>query len=257
MRCNVHRFDFTGTGGICASCLRERLLAIIAAQEEENRKSFGDAPPSCSFPVPVYRRDARSGLTEEKGKKSKVFFSSRIMSLFKSKSGELSDRLTDLEDRCSDNHPWWFHGRKEKTTSLCAVESRMNKRNCPCPRGLSPVRDSDEEAEACLFGSSDCTSESSKESKQTPPPPQQPKTTAKPFNRLNLSRFRFCLSPIVRPSPNGLPNGRGIFPEIAAAGASRLPARRSVFKETPFGKNRSRKLANRGRYSSSTSICDL
>ncbi|KAK9145251.1 hypothetical protein Sjap_005154 [Stephania japonica] len=60
MRCNIHPPDLSSSVGVCASCLRERLFALIAAQvrrqqaEEDRRRSDAAAhPPPLIFPRSV------------------------------------------------------------------------------------------------------------------------------------------------------------------------------------------------------------
>lgn len=303
MRCKKHPADLSSGVGVCASCLRERLFAIMAAQAQKQAqlhhsqqnccKSETQQPPPISFPRSVSpyisrRKTDTAGAStwhrsfystpqvgptaslpvefKEKEKKNKKRsngerFSSLFLGLFRSKSdklgtdsGPISDPGVSVSvDSCSAS-PSWFSsiiiGRRKKqirTFSLNETAIRPQRKSSRNrDRGMSPARTSvDEEDEHCHGGSSGYSSESSQGWKQTPR--RTPATTQRRGAGLgkNVSGLAFCLSPLVRASPNRHWNQKGLPPD---GGESRAPQKPHIATMS-FCKNRSRKLADFGRYS--------
>ncbi|KAK6162736.1 hypothetical protein DH2020_002577 [Rehmannia glutinosa] len=315
MRCKKHPADFSSSVGVCASCLRERLFAIMAAQaqaqaQQDCRKSDtqqSQATP-LSFPRSVSpyisRRKSDTNTAtwqlhghhhhqqrfystpqvgptgsitvemkkekKEKKKKSRGgMFSSLFLGIFRSKSDK-----TDLEsgpdpdpgvsvESCSASPSWFstiISGRRKKqirTFSLDESSIRTQRKACRNrDRGMSPARYSDgEDDEHCHGGSSGYSSESSQGWRQTPR--RTPATTRRGGGRgaghsRNVSGLAFCLSPLVRASPNRHWNQKGMPPEMVVAGESRVPPKAHLSAASSFCKNRSRKLADFGRYNNNT-----
>ncbi|KAK6804254.1 hypothetical protein RDI58_002038 [Solanum bulbocastanum] len=304
MRCKKHLSDLSSSVGVCASCLRERLFAVMAAQaqaqaqaraqvqqqlfQEDHRKSDGNPPP-LMFPRSVSPyisrrksdttpwqfqhnslpsiRDQRFYSTPQVGPngtviaagpyKKKSYF--RFFSgLFRSKSDKL-----DLDSRVSNSGassstPSWFStilsGRRKKQSRTFSLEEstigghRRTHRNCD--RGMSPARYSDDEEDEHCGGSSGYSSESSQGWKQTPrrTPAAQPGRRGKSSHNRNLSGMAFCLSPLVRASPSRNWNQKGMPPEMVFSGEIRVTAKPQLSTATSFCKNRSRKLADFGRF---------
>ncbi|KAM1262766.1 hypothetical protein ACFX13_028516 [Malus domestica] len=314
MRCKKHLADLTSTVGVCASCLRERLAALIEAQiqaqaqaqlsrlhslttaaaplDEPNRKSDPNPPPLI-FPRSVspyvsrrksddstwhhyhhHRPDhsqqhhhhhhhhqqqhrIRFYSTPQVGptytnanstiegscKKSKTRFS-LLSSLFRSRSdkswSDPRDSSVPARSSSSASSPSWFSSifaRKTRNRSkhLYADESS----GCPRPRGLSPdlTPDPFEDCDRSRSGSGD-SSATTPEWKKTPTlAPSSTRRARAGQGKNNVSGLAFCLSPLVRASPNRHWNQKGLPPEIA--GEIRVAA--------SFCKNRSRKLADFGR----------
>lgn len=148
--------------------------------------------------------------------------------------------------------PAWFlnilPGKRKKKLRMCTVNnsnpSRVAQRPC---RGLSPAIESDDE---CREGSSGCTLNSSPGWKETPQRAAPP--ILRTCRRLNQARngsgLAFCLSPLVRASPNRHWNQKGIQPEIAIPGEVRVLVKPHLGVASAFCANRSRKLANFGRF---------
>lgn len=306
MRCRKHPADFSSSVGVCASCLRERLFAIMAAQaqkqvqahyrdEQDCRRSDTQPPPHLSFPrsvspyisrrksdnntaaLQLHGQDHRFYSTPQVGPTSSAAveirrskrskggrFSSLFLGLFRSKSdkmdsgsGPISDSGVSV-DSCSAS-PSWFStmipGRRKKQIRTFSLDEnvitgkRKPRRNRD--RGMSPARCSDEEEdEHCHDGSSGYSSESSQGWRQTPR--RTPATARRGGGRAaahnrNVSGLAFCLSPLVRASPNRHWNQKGVPPE-AAPGESRVPTKAHLSTASSFCKNRSRKLADFGRY---------
>ncbi|XP_051144293.1 uncharacterized protein LOC127260565 [Andrographis paniculata] len=292
MTCKKHRADLSSTVGVCASCLRDRLLAVVAAQSTSRhgcrRIDTAAAPP---FPRSVSpyisrRKSDTAGDTWQIGGLGRRFYSTpqvgptgsvyrvevkerrtgagggRLSSLFgrlfRSKSGKFDfDSGPISEDPCSDSPPSWFSSliprRRKKAAAAEAaalsLEARRRRRRRNRDRGMSPARFSEEDDAHCYGGSSGYSSESSQGGwKQTPRRTPAAlrrggaggRSTASANYASNLT---FCLSPLVRASPNQ--RQKGIPPDTAAPVESRASPAAAAF----FCKNRSRKLADLGRYS--------
>ncbi|KAI3444852.1 hypothetical protein Pfo_001517 [Paulownia fortunei] len=309
MRCKKHPADLSSSVGVCASCLRERLFSIMAAQaqaqaqkqaqlhqaQQDCRKSDTQQPPPLSFPRSVSpyisrrKSDTNTATWQLHGhhqrfystpqvgpsgsivvemkknkKRSGGRFSSLFSGLFRSKSDKpdldsrpVSDPGVSV-DSCSAS-PSWFStiipGRLKKqirTFSLDESTIRAPRKACRNrDRGMSPARYSDEEDdEHCHRGSSGYSSESSQGWRQTPR--RTPATMRRGGGRgaghsRNVSGLTFCLSPLVRASPNRHWNQKGVPPEKVVAGESRVPPKAHLSAAASFCKNRSRKLADFGR----------
>ncbi|KAK4416104.1 hypothetical protein Salat_2717800 [Sesamum alatum] len=298
MKCKKHLTDLSSSVGVCASCLRERLVAIIAAQaqalaQQDRRKSEAQQPPPLSFPRSVSpyisRRKSEAAvaastwqfhgenhhlqrfystpqvgptgaITVEVKKSKGGRFSSLFSGLFRSKSakpdlgsGPISDPGVSV-DACSAS-PSWFSTiipgrRKKKVRTFSIDESTTGAQRRTCrnrDRGMSPARYSDEEDEHCHGGSSGHSSESSPGWRQTPR--RTPASMRRGGGRATVSGLAFCLSPLVRASPNHHWNQKGVPPEVVVAGESRFQQKAHLSTAASFCKNRSRKLADFGSYS--------
>lgn len=279
MKCKKHFTDLSSVVGVCASCLRERLFVLIEAQAQvqaqirPNHRSSDFNQPELVFPrsvspyVSCRKSDSvdaathhgrtlsdqrfystpqvgPNGVNISTGRKTKL----SLFSNFFSRSSNKSD-LVDLKSRDSSTTtslPWLpiiFASKRKK--KMCAAifdpnASRVSQRPC---RGLSPAVESDDE---CGRGSSGCTTESSPRWKETPQRAAQFQRNCKRLNQArNGSGLKFCLSPLVRASPN---RHRNVQPEVSVTGDSRAPGKPYLGDASSFCANRSRKLANFGRF---------
>lgn len=323
MKCKKHVSDLSSTIGVCASCLRERLFVLIAAQEkaqaaqqaeEDRRKSEANFSP-LSFPRSVSpyicrrksdtssetwndprRRnqhvhhqsflDYRFYSTPQVGpngtlvaavgscggkKKGGIRFSS-FANIFRSKpeklDSDLPATLGSEQDFCTwppaSSSSWFstiFTGRREKQNRTFSIDEptvgggqRRVRRNPD--RGMSPVRYSDVEDEHCINGSSGYSSESSQPWKQKPKrtpasvaPGNRRGGDGRPAHSRNISGMTFCLSPLVRASPSRQWSNKGLPPEMVVSSDFRvIPVKSSSTNAASFYKNRSRKLADFGRF---------
>ncbi|XP_052192065.1 uncharacterized protein LOC127801198 [Diospyros lotus] len=198
-------------------------------------------------------------------KKTKNRFS-LFSGLFRSKP-----RNTDSEDpavsgsdarnsyAASSSSPSWFSGmlavhRKKPSRMASVVESagvfgRRIGRNRD--RGMSPARVSDcgGKEEDCHDVLSGYSSESSQGWRQTPQrqvPPVR-RGGSRPTHSRNVSGLTFCLSPLVRASPNRHWSQKGMPAEVAFSGEIRAPVKPHLSTAASSCANRSRKLADFGR----------
>ncbi|XP_022867221.1 uncharacterized protein LOC111386949 [Olea europaea var. sylvestris] len=315
MRCKKHPADLSSSVGVCASCLRERLFSVIAAQEQalaqkqaqarsrEDRLEFDAEQPPPAFPQSaspyishrnsataaasrwhLNGHDQRFYSTPQVGPTGYISavdssvkmkcaggrISSLFSGLFRSKTGKPdldSGQNPDSSVSCQLNSrdscnasPLWFSdiipGRRKKQIQTFSLDENTicaQRRTCRnLDRGMSPVRYSDEEDEHCNGGSSGYSSESSQGWKQTPrKTPVIRRGGGRQGHSKNVTHLAFCLSPLVRASPNRHWNHMGLPPEMVVAGASkeiRVPTKPYLSTAASLGKNRSRKLADFGRY---------
>uniref|UniRef100_A0A5B6ZK72 Uncharacterized protein n=1 Tax=Davidia involucrata TaxID=16924 RepID=A0A5B6ZK72_DAVIN len=308
MRCKKHLTDLSSNVGVCASCLRERLFALIAAQAQsqaraqarqaaqEDRRKSDSHPPPLIFPRSVSpyicRRksdnsdwnhdhrhhhslsDQRFYSTPQVGPTGAIVTASSykkkhskfslFSNLFRSKSEKTdSDHRVSVSnsgDSCtaSSSSVSWFSSilsvsRKKQSRLFSLDESTAAGVRRPCrnrDRGMSPARYSnDGENEECCERSSGYSSESSQGWKQTPrraAPPVRP--GGRPSHSRNVSGLAFCLSPLVRASPNRHWNQKGMPPDMAVSGEIKVPVKPHLSTAASFCANRSRKLADFGRF---------
>lgn len=290
MRCKKHPIDLSSRVGVCASCLRERLFTIIAAQAQSQslkqapqdcRKSETQPPQPLPFPRSVSpyisRRKSDTTTTAWQSHDHRRFYStpqvgsngsitveiknnrasskgrgisSLFLGFFRSKSenkpesvpGPVSDPRVLINSR-SATTSWISNfipsGRKKKIQTFL-IDERTCRNRC---RGMSPTRHADNEDEHCQ---SSGYSSDSQGWKQTPR--RTPASRPRGAHSKSVSGLAFCLSPLVRPSPNHHRNQKGIPPEMVVAGECRVTPKRHLPTAASLCKNRSRKLAGFGRY---------
>lgn len=304
MRCKRHTVDFTSTIGVCASCLRERLLSLAAtaAVEEDNnnrqsrRKSNPPPPPPPLLTFPrsvspyVTRRKSDAGggdpltITSNNNRRfittsqvdlgysCKDFESNRSL---KSKGGKISrfynlfrDRSEDFdsnpksdpriscdasESSSSSSRSWIStilsagRSRKQPTTA-CYIEDVIAGRRPQrvfC-RGMSPARDIETEDEN--EPPSESIEETPGRSRRTPAMKTPGRRKFAAGIGKSMSGMAFCLSPLVRASPN-CPFKRKIrFPsEFGNSGEVTTPEKPHISAASSFCANRSKKLVDLGR----------
>lgn len=299
MRCKKHPSEFSSSVGVCASCLRERLFALIAAQEQiqqtqqlhsqlrssttvEDRRKSEPHPPPLIFPrsVSPYISRRKSDYTSWNHNHQYSFADQRFYStpqvgpvpaaaviaansykkkhgrfsllsnLFRSRSEKFESDLGGSRDS-STNSPSsssWFPsilpGRRKNKPSVVSGDRR------PChmgDRGMSPERTSCD-GEEC-DKSSGYSSDSSERWRRTPATaPTTMVRRGRSNHGRNVSGLAFCLSPLVRASPNRHWNQKGLPQEIGLSGENRVPAKPHLSTAASFCGNRSRKLADFGRF---------
>lgn len=304
MRCKKHLTDLSSSVGVCATCLRERLLALVAAQAraeaqaqqaqlaraavEDRRKPD---PPPLIFPRSVspyvsrrksddnsatWIRHQRFYSTPQVGpsygtttttdfeacrsfKKKNRF---KLFSyLFRSRSEKLNSdpRVHYHRDSCdepssSSSSPSWFSAiftvrqKKQQSSRTSHVEEFSqfgpgDRKSCRIiERGMSPAieADSGDECERYPSGSSP---EVSPQWKRTSTTTRRSRAGPK-----NASGLAFCLSPLVRASPNRHWSQKGgLQAEMSFTGEGRPPMKPHLGIAAGFSANRSRKLADFGR----------
>ncbi|XXG77953.1 hypothetical protein AAC387_Pa08g1999 [Persea americana] len=275
MRCKLHPLE-PGTVGVCASCLRERLLDLLAAQArdagsgDDRRKS----DPPLIFPRSVSpyinRRSVHNQhhlliystpqvgptFSGDGNVKKKHGRFSLFRSLFRSsaRSGEMDGdhRVFGARNESlpSNSSPSWFstllpRSRKKKSR-LFSLDDEFSgagcRRSCPAvDRGMSPS------AERKGYGDGDespigsgYSSESStgRRNPATATPAQRKRGGGAQHSR-NVSGFAFCLSPLVSHHHR---------PESGPSGEFRGANRHHWSSAASLSSNRSRKLVDFGRY---------
>lgn len=301
MRCKKHISDFSSTVGVCATCLRERLTFLIAAQAQAqaqlsrdcSRNSDVNPPPPLIFPRSVSpyvsrrksdysapgachhggdRRENRENLFYSTPQVGPSFYTGanageearsikKRLSKFWSFSNFFKHRSEKFRpdpslEQSSTASPSWFSNffparRRNRDRAGRAEDFAVGarRRYRPTDRGMSPVRieDSPDECDQCD------SSETSPWWRRTPSrlvvaPSARRSRVGRGMNVTGLD-IAFCLSPLVRASPNRRWNNKGMPPEIAAAADVRATAtpKPHLSAAASFCANRSRKLVDFGR----------
>lgn len=261
MRCKKHLPDLTSTVGVCASCLRERLQLILEAQaqaqaqdqaqpprlssSEENLPSLKADFPCSVSPFVAHRKEILFQTTPEVELKSSAVNDGGngsekrrlkrfwiLSNLFRTRTN--SDREScELSSSVSASPP--------SETTVPARRKNNNRvsdqRRCrQIDRGASPV-DNFETLDRSEFVHS---SESSPQSQNKTTVMKTARRSKLGYAGKSLASVAFCLSPLVRASPNRNWN-KGLGQELNAGGVHHISSAAS------FCASRSRKLVDLGR----------
>ncbi|GER57357.1 hypothetical protein STAS_35160, partial [Striga asiatica] len=212
---------------------------------------------------------------EEERRSKRVGFTSMLFGIFGSKSertgpgpgpGPVCDPIAPIDSSCSVPSPSWFStyfftGPRDKNAGTSSIDgskggSRPRRTRGNRGRGMSPARHSGDEDRG---GSSGYSSESSQGWRQTAgrTPAQVRRSGGRAAAAAlckGVSGLNFCLSPLVRASPSRHWSQKGLPPEVVVAGESRVsvPVKPRLSATTSYCKNRSRKLADFGRWAQKT-----
>lgn len=326
MRCKKHYTDLSSTVGVCASCLREHLLSLIAAQEQAQaqaqaqnldekhrnlekdpvfprsvspyincRKSDHSAnrrkdhhplpPPNAprhhhSLSDQMFYRTPKVGPTtgchstagHSHNKRSFMRWFS-FPKIFRSRNRNSVDTVSvpgasdsTFREQCGGGNatssPSWFsniiHGgryRKKQPvyvdeSSVTAAGGVVRRQHCR-DRGMSPVRNSDgaggDEDELYDATSGYESTESMKKTPRRTPVHLTVRRGGGGGHGRTLSGLTFCLSPMVRASPNRQWNQKSLPADGGLSGEIRAPVKPHLSYTKSFCANRSRKLADFGR----------
>ncbi|XP_071739664.1 uncharacterized protein [Rutidosis leptorrhynchoides] len=263
MRCKKHNTDLSSIVGVCASCLTERLSKLILAQELANANSvnqqidansdhqqqrpYNNSKPRLhhslsdqrfyNSPQIAINTGSCIGNTSIKKKQNLVRFSS-FSNLFRSsnRNGDAEPMTSSPVDDRQKNKAFYV----DETSTVAGV---VPKQRCVRNRGMSPVNSDGGDAEFS-DGSTELGSSVMESCKQTPQQTPSRQTVRRGGSR-SVSEMIFCLSPLVRPSPNRLWSMKGKPP--VDGGDGRSPAAPHLAYTKSFVANRSRKLADFGR----------
>lgn len=272
MRCKKHNTDLSSIVGVCASCLRERLFKLILAQEQADAQSVAQQIHTNSItPVANIQQQQQQrpysnssnkprlhnslpeqrfynspqiaintggciGDTSSKKKQSLVRFSS-FSNLFRS-SNRNGDAELMTSSPASDRQK-----NKAFYSDETSVAGVVRKQRCVRNRGMSPAHSDDGRDDEFSDGSTEFASSVPESCKPTPQ--QTPSRQTVRRGSRSVSEMIFCLSPLVRPSPNRLWSMKGKPP--LDGGDGRSPAVPHLAYTKSFVANRSRKLADFGR----------
>nr|XP_010919839.1 uncharacterized protein LOC105043819 [Elaeis guineensis] len=280
MRCKRHPYE-NGVG-VCAPCLRERLLALLADQPDDQRDhprnpELPSPPPPLQCPRSVspyisHRRSADPAAPAP-CRLSRLFYStpqigpaaacsgacrkrgsgksSLLASLFGHSRSEKADH-----DHGFSEAPWsssWLsvllHGhRKKKNSRLFAAEEEAARRSCRGrDRGLSP------ETDCSASGDERAVESPGWWWRPTPSPMRRPAAAAHHHHHRvgGLAGFAICLSPLVRASPSHRRSQTAAevgFSDDLRSTPNRRHRRHVSGLATSLGPNQSRKLADFGRF---------
>ncbi|KAI3683149.1 hypothetical protein L1987_83649 [Smallanthus sonchifolius] len=327
MRCKKHYTDLSSTIGVCACCLRERLLSLLTAEQQvQSQIQNSDGKHRNSENNPAFHRSvsphfnsrksdqsagaaARSDDTRRKdhdrrpyplaaprhhhsqsdqlfyqmphggpatggdSKKKRSFI--RLFSftnIFRSRNRKPVDSVTVTDPRAPDStfgesrgginatsSSSWFSGiisgrRRRRKQTVCIDESRTTAGGGPVrrqqcrDRGMSPVRNADVvSGDEDEFRNTTGGYESTESWKNTPRRTPVVRRGGSGGHVRNISGLTFCLSPLVRASPNLQWNQKGLPPDVVLSGEIGAPVKPHLSNAKSFCANRSRKLADFGR----------
>ncbi|XP_044503501.1 uncharacterized protein LOC123224060 [Mangifera indica] len=252
MRCKKHQSDLTSSVGVCASCLRERLFALIAAHaqaqaqaqratlEQDTRKQHD--PPPLIFPrsVSPYVTRRKSDDTTTPWSYHNPFYStpqvgptsttstfsakkkygklSIFSNLFRSRSENFnSDPSVPYTDSCDSSSSSFlssiFRSRRKKQSTFCYPEE-----STAGGQRDSRVSNRGMSPARGVDYDEDCVRspwgswESSEEWRKTPMTAPAAVRRTRTGQNRNVSGLAFCLSPLVRASPCRQWNQKGGLP---------------------------------------------
>ena len=270
MRCKKHFPDLTSSVGVCASCLRERLQPILEAQAQAqaraqpSRSSVSETSLQSSQPdfprsVSPYvsrrksgdrRREnlfqstpqvdqgyttAHDGGRESSKKMIKRFW--LLSTLFRSRTNKKENSSHGSCEPSSSASPpslTWLSAVVNPRRQNNRVSDQRKRRQLD--RGMSPV-DNFERDRSDLENSS----ESSPQQKSTAITSRRSRLG---YAGKSLTSMAFCLSPLVRASPNRQWNShKGLAQDLGVGGVHHISS------AATFCANRSRKLVDLGRVS--------
>ncbi|KAF8053821.1 hypothetical protein N665_1372s0009 [Sinapis alba] len=281
MRCKRHTVDFTSNVGVCASCLRERLLSLAAyaAAEDNNNnrqsQKSNKPPPLLIFPRSVSpyvtgrKSDAGGGDRRflaapqvDLGFSCKDFESNRSS---KPKGGKVS-RISNLfrarsEDYGSDHKPvsrFSCDGSESTSSSSSWLSSFLStgrsKKQPTTACYLEDVVISGHRRPQRVF----CRGMSPARDENEPPlesvvetPGRSGRTPAMktPGRRKSMPGMGFCLSPLVRARPHCPFKRKTRFPSEVVGNSAEVTVSEKphISEAASFSGNRSKKLVDLGR----------
>ncbi|XP_076922807.1 uncharacterized protein LOC143584695 [Bidens hawaiensis] len=275
MRCKKHYTDLSSTVGVCACCLRERLLSLISTQQLQNSENI-PANPRLVSPHFNSRKSDHSAADHRKvprhhhsisdrqfyrtppavassvaGKKKRSFirFISFTKNIFRSRNRKPVDPDTVSDPRAPDSTFGKSRGGESVTSSswfssVISGSRHRRKQADVIGRGMSPVRNAD-----VISVDENESTESWKNTPRRTPAVRRGGSGGHVRNN-NMSGLTFCLSPLVRASPNlQLINQKGLPPDVVFSGEIGGPVKPHLSSTKSYGANRSRKLADFGRTS--------
>ncbi|CAL5018936.1 unnamed protein product [Urochloa decumbens] len=276
MRCKKHPYQ--AGGGVCATCLRDRLLALAAERNGADSSPPETAPPSApepaAFPrsVSPYVSRRKSDTAALRNHPTLLFF--RTPQVGPAGAGAALEE-GDIAYECQKRRAGRFsvlatlfghhhHHRSEEESAkqrkkqswLAGIIPRRRKKQAPASpppsapprrrscravsnRGLSPERDSGDES----------SSPAAADTPWRPSPSPMRKTPCRRRQAANTmpSGFAVCLSPLVRPSPGRRHRHHAQPPDPGAAFSCELRPS-PLHNLAPVTRCRSRKLADGGRF---------
>lgn len=268
MKCKRHPYE--NGDGVCASCLRERLFALLADQADDTpdhsqKPEPPPPPPPIRLPPSAspYARGRLSCLfyrTPQVGPSSSAAAaavgscwrrgsgkSSLLSSLFRHSGSEKAESDSGISAApCSSS---WLsvlvhRHREKKNSKLFAAEEEAARRSCHVrDRGMSPDTDSFASGDECY------TESPGGRWRPTPSPMRRPVAYHYPHHHRvrGVAGFAVCLSPLVRASPGHW--RRQTAGEVGFSGELRstLNQHHRGHGAASLGPCRSKKLADFGR----------
>ncbi|KAL2330140.1 hypothetical protein Fmac_017721 [Flemingia macrophylla] len=286
MKCKKHPSDLSSTVGVCASCLSERLILLMAAQaqaqaqahpqvqftrasDQFSRNSEPNLPPPLIFPrsVSPYVSRRKSDYSDHR-----LFYSTpqlrptfcsadsynadasslkKRFNRFRIFSNLFRSRSEKLhsDPPCEASPSWlsaFFPSRRRNKDRTGEDSAAPRRRYRPSDRGMSPVRTEDLGEE--YDQSPSASGYASEASQWWQRTPTVARRTKLGHAKSALgSGIALSLSPLVRARPNRRWNYKGFPAEMAEVRVAAEAAKPNLSAAASFNKNRSRKLADFGR----------
>ena len=288
MRCKSHTVDFTSNlGGVCASCLRERLLSLAAyAAAEDNNNSnrqprkSNKPPPLLIFPRSVSpyvtgrKSDAGGGdrrflaapqvdlgfsckdFESNRSSKSKEGKASRISNLFKARSEDYGSARKPVSiNYGSDRKPvsrFSCDGSESSWFSSFLSTVRCKKQPttaCYIEDAISGHRRPQRVFCRGMSPARDGNEPASESVEETPGRSRRTPAVKTPGRRKIAAGIGFCLSPLVRAKPHCPFKRKTRFPSevVGSAGEVTVLEKPHIAEAASFCGNRSKKLVDLGR----------
>lgn len=285
MRCKKHPYQ-VGGGGVCATCLRDRLIALEAAQNGD--ASSSPPPPAAAPAFPrsvspyVSRRksDTSGGGGALRHHPSLLFFRtpqvgpaygggaleegdigyeykrrragkfSVLATLFGHHHGHRSEETRQEGAKERKKHSWFAAIMPRRRKKQAAPASITSPRSAPPRRSCRVVSNRGLSPERDSHGSGDESSSPAADPPWRPSPSPMRRTRCRRRQTNSMpSGFAVCLSPLVRP----IPGRRPVQPPDPGAFSSELrppppPPLHSSLSSASVTRCRSRKLADGGRF---------
>ncbi|PPD72338.1 hypothetical protein GOBAR_DD30763 [Gossypium barbadense] len=260
MRCKEHLIDLSSSVGVCATCLRDRLLAVVAAQAQAQLARAAESrrkpdPPPLVFPRSVSPYVSRRKFDDDGDNwihHQRFYSTPQVGPTYgATTNGDFEAARSFKKKNRVSLFSNLFRSRSEKFNSDPNQFSRTThveefgqfgtgdrKSYRITDRGMSPVIVADT-GDGCDRLPSGLSPEASPRWKRTP--------TAARSGVKNVSGLAFCMTPLVRASPNRHWNQKGgLPPDISFTGDSRPTMIPQLATAAGFSANRSRKLADMG-----------
>ncbi|KAJ8534739.1 hypothetical protein K7X08_016467 [Anisodus acutangulus] len=285
MRCKKHYADASSSLGVCASCLRQRLFIVIAAeaqaQAQAQTHSYYKAiksdtnPPPLAFPrsVSTYISRRKSDITPRQFQRNSIpdqrFYSTpqvgpngttiNVPTLYKKKNYGLSllsslfrsrSKKSNLDSRVSNSGDYCPASSSSPSWFSTILPSRRKKQSRTFSLDESTIGGNRRSFHNHDRGMYPARYSNDEEEEHCFDGSSEPERTpaAQPGHNRSLSGMAFCLSPLVRTSPSRQRNKKGMPPDMVFPGEIKVPAKPHISNVASFCKNRSRKLVDFGRF---------
>ncbi|KAE8666965.1 Detected protein of unknown function [Hibiscus syriacus] len=262
MRCKKHLADLSSSVGVCSTCVRERLLELIAAQAQAQAeaqkallaRAVADDCRMSDPPPLIFPRSVSPYVSRRKSDDNSATWIQHQRSRSEKFNSDPHRDSCDEPPSASASPSWfatifavrWKKQQSSKASRVAEFDQfgpgdRRSSR--VLDRGMSPAIEVDS-GDECDRPPSGGSPEVSPRWKRTPTTARRSRSGTR-----NVSGLAFCMSPLVWASPNRHWNQKGgLPPDMSFPGESRPSTwKPHLATAAGFRANRSRKLADFGR----------